>query len=93
MPEVKRDFYNVCPVCWSVRVKFRVFKSPRYKCEKCGSEFPNKKRVSYVHRKMFNDILKLTRKKLKFTDTWQGDSEIKLRESVIIIIKEMYSDA
>ena len=93
MPGVIRDSYDVCPVCWSVRVKFRVFKSPRYKCEKCGSEFPNKKHVSYIHRKMFNDVLRLARKKLKFIDAWQGDSEIKLRESVIITIKEMYSHA
>ena len=93
MPGVKRDFYNVCPDCWSVMIKHRVFKSPRYKCEKCGSEFPNKKRVSYVHRKMFNDVLKLTRRKLKFTDAWQGDSEIKLRKAVIVTIKEYLSHA
>lgn len=61
MPGIIRDFYNVCPKCWSIRVKFRVFKSPRYKCEKCGAEFPNKKRIGYDNRLLFNDLLKLTR--------------------------------
>ena len=63
MPDTKRDFYNVCPHCWSVRVKLRIFKIPRFKCEVCEREFPNKKRLSHEDRKLFNDAMKLTRMK------------------------------
>ena len=61
MPGMIRDFYDVCPDCWSVMIKHRVFKLPRYKCEKCGSEFPNKKRISHDDRILFSDLLRIFR--------------------------------
>ena len=56
MPGIKRDFYMVCPRCWSVRVKNRILKNPRYKCELCKHEFNSKIRISYEQRKLFNDL-------------------------------------
>lgn len=57
MPGTKRDFYNVCPSCWTVRVKRRVFKSPRYLCEVCGKTFSQKKRISHDERLLFHSIV------------------------------------
>ena len=61
MPETKRDFYGVCPTCWSVRVKRRIFKSPKYLCEVCGETFIQKKRITHDQRNLFNDALKVMR--------------------------------
>lgn len=87
MPGVKRDFYNVCPVCWSVRIKHRVFKSPRYKCEKCGSEFPNKKRISYEQRILFNELLKGTKTNAEGLKSF---SDGKLRKITVKTLKEHF---
>lgn len=68
MPETKREFYGVCPSCWSVRVKRRTYKTPKYLCEVCGAVFNQKKRISYDQRKMFNDLLAVVRDELKIHD-------------------------
>jgi hypothetical protein len=88
MPGIKRKFYDVCPACWSVRVKFRVFKEPRYKCEKCGSEFMNKKRISHEDRIFFNDVLKLTRMKTKQIEDMVDDKT--LRKIIVKTLKEYF---
>lgn len=92
MPGIIRDFYDVCPACWSVRIKHRVFKNPRYKCEKCGSEFPNKKRISYVHRKMFNDVLKIVRRELVDRGVDMVDDKT-IREVTVKTVKEHLAHA
>ena len=88
MPDTKREFYNVCPDCWSVRVKLRIFKAPRYKCEVCGAVFPNKKRISYDDRLLFNNLMKRTAKKLqqRYHSPWE---QAYLRKITVIAIKEL----
>ena len=92
MPGIKRDFYNVCPVCWSIRVKFRVFKSPRYKCEKCGCEFSNKKRISRDDRILFNGVMKRARDRVK-ENTLNVLDDVYLRKITVKIVKEYLSHA
>ena len=58
MPGIKRNIYFVCPYCWSIRVKNRVMREPRYRCEVCKQEFSIKKRISYIQRQEFNNILR-----------------------------------
>ena len=85
MPEMIRDFYNVCPFCWSVRVKRRVFKTPKYLCEVCGQTHDQKKRISHAQRKLFNDVLVLVRNELRIQDITAHDSS--LRQSVVSTVK------
>ena len=91
MPGMIRDFYDVCPDCWSVMIKHRVFKSPRYKCEKCGSEFMNKKRISHDDRMFFNDVLRLTRMKIEQVKDLTDDKTI--RKITVKTVKEYLSHA
>lgn len=89
MPETKRDFYNVCPSCWTVRIKRRVFKSPKYLCEVCGETFQQKKRISDYQRKLFNNTLKETR---IVADKMVGHlnprmPESRIRQLVVYVIK------
>ena len=89
MSGIKRDVYDVCPVCWSVRIKHRVFKSPRYKCEKCGSEFPNKKRISHDDRILFNDVMRIARNDLE--QLCDVVDDVRLRKSTVMSIKRFVS--
>ena len=89
MPDTTREFYNVCPHCWSVRVKLRIFKAPRYKCEVCGSVFPNKKRVSHGERILFNELMKTARRHLGAKNT----DDVKLRKLTAEGIKELLRHA
>ena len=86
MPDTTREFYNVCPHCWSVRVKLRIFKAPRYKCEKCGFEFPNKKRISHADRLLFNDVMRIARADLEHICKLVDD--VRLRKATAKSIKE-----
>ena len=90
MPDTTREFYSVCPHCWSVRVKLRIFKTPRYKCEKCGSEFSNKKRISHANRLLFNKLMRFARSDLEQIRKSVGD--VRVRKATVKSIKE-YTDA
>ena len=82
----------MCPVCWSVRVKHRVFKTPRYKCEKCGSEFPNKKRISHADRILFNRLKNYVCQDIK-QSVGIGIEDTYLRKITVKTIKEGKSHA
>lgn len=86
MPGIKRNFYDVCPKCWSVRIKHRVFKEPRYKCEECSSEFMNKKRICCNDRNLFNELLRGTRASAEGLKSF---SNAKLREITLKSVKEI----
>jgi len=62
MPLISRQYYQVCPQCWSIRVKKRIYKNPKYKCELCKHEFNSKTRISSATRRIFNKSLSSTRK-------------------------------
>lgn len=91
MPGIKKETYEVCPGCWSVMVKLRTFKSPRYRCERCGLEFPNKKRISHNDRILFNDTMAIAREELK--DRGIEVDDIKLRKVTVKSIKRFISHA
>lgn len=87
MPGIKKETYEVCPGCWSVMVKLRTFKSPRYKCEICGLEFPNKKRIYHEYRVLFNDAMK--RARLELGESIDVVDNVKLRKAVVKAIKKV----
>lgn len=85
MGDTKRDFYGVCPSCWSVKVKRRTYKTPKYLCEVCGAVFNQKKRISNDQRKLFTDVLKLIRNRTEYilSLTHSGITNGEIRKCVL----------